>query len=360
MSDSRANRSPRWRTESRRRLASGALAFALSLLFLPQPALGLNLYDIVQLTKAGYADKEIIDLVRATGSRFALDATSLVRLKEAGVSEAVIEALIEARVPEAISEPEAREPGVPEAKEVSATDELGRTRVRRGEGARRPETAPVAPEPGGPPPAVLPQGAGEREKRFSSFPFEETGPGHGASHQHYALTVNEVPILILRSEARFPQIVDRAEEAVRQLNQLVRSPKGHFFVPESHASVWYRDPSSSHSLRILEVSRGDVIAYQQRSLGNVSATRLAAYWAAILNDYTQLFLFGRPPTELAGLHLGETLGKIHADLSTATSEGAASELLASRVRRTRDHLSSDEKEHLIELPGRVPAEFAVR
>lgn len=353
MSGARVNSSPGRSPESCRLFVSGVLALALSLLFVPQPALGLNLYDIVQLTKAGYADLQIIELVRATGSRFALDATSVARLKQAGVSEDVIEALIEARAPdpqEAWSEGPL-EPGLPEA---------DRAHLHPPADVGGPlEAVPKPTEPRGPRPAALPGGAGEGAKTFSSFPFEETGSGHSASHQHYILTVNEVPVLVLRSEAGFPRIADRVEQAVRRLNQLARSPEGHFFVPQSDASVWYRD-TASDSVRILEVSRGDVIAYQQRSLGNVSATRLAAYWAALLNDYTQLFVFGRPPTELVGLHLGETLGRIHAELTASAEKAPASEILATRLRGILDHLSADEKEHLIELRERIPAEFEMR
>ena len=122
--------------------------------------------------------------------------------------------------------------------------------------------------------------------------------------------------------------------------------------------MWYRTTLSDPPLRILSVGRGDVIAYQRRSLGGVSKDRLAAYWAALLNDYTQLFLYARPPRELVGLHLGEALSHVYEQLSSPSEEDSEASLdETTMVLRVLDHLTGEDKEHLLELATRLPAEF---
>ncbi len=65
-------------------------------LAVPTVSWAISLYDVVRLSQHGYSDEQIIELIDDTGARFQLDADSLVTLKEAGVSERVIQALIEA------------------------------------------------------------------------------------------------------------------------------------------------------------------------------------------------------------------------------------------------------------------------
>ncbi len=69
------------------------LAFWLAV---PTVNFAVSLYDVVRLSQAGYSDEQIIELLDDTGARFQLEADSLVTLKEAGVSESVIQALIKA------------------------------------------------------------------------------------------------------------------------------------------------------------------------------------------------------------------------------------------------------------------------
>lgn len=99
-----------------------------------------------------------------------------------------------------------------------------------------------------------------------------------------------------------------------------------------------------------------MVAYQTRSLGEVSGERLAAYWAALLNDYTALFLFGLPPRDLTGLHIGETLERVYEELSSASKSDEPGMAHASTL-ALLDHLAAEDKEHLLELAARVPAEF---
>ncbi len=305
-------------------------------LLVPRVALAISLYDIVRMSDAGYTDQAIINLIEVTESRFILDPETLVKLKEEGVSEAVMEALIDASDP-------AREPLVPESR--SSPDRPAADHAEQEHGSARPiKPGQTQPGSGG----------------FSTFSFEETTSGHGSSHQHYALTINEVPILILRSEAGFPKIAERAWIVADLLNQNVQSVDGSFVAePSPEPAVWYRGRSAPEPVLVLNVTRGDVIAYQRRSVGQVSADRLAAYWAALLDDYTRLFLFGHPPRQLVGLHLGETLGQIYENVNSLASEpgdtGSPADL--HQLLGLIDHLSTEDKEHLIELSSRIPIEF---
>ena len=73
--------------------------FPALFLIVPTTARALSLHDVIQLSNAGYSDKRIISLISATQSRFQVDADSLVTLTEAGVSDRVLQAIIEARAP---------------------------------------------------------------------------------------------------------------------------------------------------------------------------------------------------------------------------------------------------------------------
>ncbi len=56
----------------------------------------LSLDDIIQLSRGGYGDQEITSLIAATGTRFDLDVDSLTALTAAGVSEPVIQDMLQA------------------------------------------------------------------------------------------------------------------------------------------------------------------------------------------------------------------------------------------------------------------------
>lgn len=96
----------RWRVAARSSRATGrschgscaVLLAAAFLVLVPRGVLGISLYDVVRLSKAGYADQDIIRRI-GVSSQFVLDPDTLVKLRREGVSEKVIRALIEAREP---------------------------------------------------------------------------------------------------------------------------------------------------------------------------------------------------------------------------------------------------------------------
>lgn len=348
------------------------LAFSL---LIPGICSAISLYDVIQLSKAKYSDSRIIELIQTTNSRFQLDAEAVINLKQAGVSEKVIKAIIEASEPRKSDEGPSpqeeleREPSETPAdhqhthqrdqeeenSETSSGHQHQQEHEAVKENAEHSLTSPSAlPEKElKPVPALSPSGP------FGFFAFEEVGAGHGSPHQHCAVSINEVGIFVLRGESGFRTVSDRAGQIADLLNRVVNTPDGRFFASgEPDPAVWYRPKQGGDLVRILPATSEDVIAYQRRSLGRVSAFRLAAYWAALLNDYAQLFLFGRPPTELVHLHLGETLSRIYRDLSSPEKEENDDESSAATVvSKVLDHLTADDKDHLIELAIRVPLEF---
>ena len=326
-----------------------------ALLATPQAASGMSLSDVIQLSQAGYSDEQLIELIQVTQARFQLDADTVITLKKAGVSETVVLTLIEAGPPVARASAEAIPPDEPRITDrTSAAEAHGHTPgaddpSHGTTGSHRSSAPAPAPEYGGP----SSRASLMEDDLFSSYAFAEEDMG---THLHYALAVRGLPILILRSEANHPSVLTRAREVTRRLNQAVaEKPGGHFLViDEPEPAVWYRTGASDPPLHILDVGYGDVVAYQRHSWGPVSEHRLADYWAALLSDYTQLFVFGRAPTELTGSHLGDNLSRIYAELASSTSE-VADETTA--VLEVLDHLTTDFKEHLIELATRVPAQF---
>lgn len=333
----------------RRRI--GVLALLLALMS-PWSASALSLYDVVELSRAGYSDRKILHLIADTGSRFVVDAKILVALKAAGVSEAVIRAIVAAKETEPTvprNEPEARSerPVAP----AQAQPDPGRAQE----------------EPDQPRSEVPTAGGPERLEDetsavgvFSSYTFAEAANAHGG-HEHLALAIRGVPVLILRSEGGYGTVAARAEAVTRRLNALALSPGGHFVAaPGSPTGVSYHRDDAGPAVEVLPVQAGDVVAYQRQSLGVVSAQRLASYWAASLSDYTQLFVFRRPPTELVRLHLGETLINIYQGLAADDPRLQGGSKRDAALLGLLDHLTAEDKEHLIELTTRVPAEFAPR
>lgn len=72
-----------------------ALLVAVPLLsLLPVRADALTVRDIVELTRAGLGDEILLALIEVDGTVFPIDTPTLRRLKEAGVSERVIVAMI--------------------------------------------------------------------------------------------------------------------------------------------------------------------------------------------------------------------------------------------------------------------------
>jgi len=71
-----------------------AIVAALVVLATVQPAQALSIRDVIELTRAGLTDDVLVALIEVDGGIHATDAATLKSLKEAGVSERVMIALI--------------------------------------------------------------------------------------------------------------------------------------------------------------------------------------------------------------------------------------------------------------------------
>ncbi len=82
------------------------LVAVLLLTLMPAGASALTVRDIIELTRAGLGDEILLALIDVDPSVFPIDSPTLKRLKEAGVSERVILAMIRsARLPAVAPEP---------------------------------------------------------------------------------------------------------------------------------------------------------------------------------------------------------------------------------------------------------------
>jgi hypothetical protein len=87
-----------------RRLFLLAVVPLISLL--PAPATALTVRDVVELTRAGLGDEILLALIDVDPSVFPIDTATLKKLKDAGVSERVILAMVRsARLPVPAPEP---------------------------------------------------------------------------------------------------------------------------------------------------------------------------------------------------------------------------------------------------------------
>ena len=89
--------------------------FLLALTLLAVPAEAVTLHEIIALSKAGLGDDVLLALIEVDGGVFSVDPDSLTRLKQAGVSERVIVALIRSGREPVAAEAATSAPAEPEA-----------------------------------------------------------------------------------------------------------------------------------------------------------------------------------------------------------------------------------------------------
>jgi len=76
------------------RLSRSLVVAVILALTVPRMVYSLSIYDVIMLSQKDYEADDIIALIETTGSAFDLTAKDVTRLKEAGVSEAVIQAML--------------------------------------------------------------------------------------------------------------------------------------------------------------------------------------------------------------------------------------------------------------------------
>ncbi len=250
-------------------------------------AWAVSIYDVIELSRQGYSDAEVVNIIRTTGSVFELTAEDIPRLKNLGVSEAIIRVML------ATEPAESSETG-------SFLNDAGNDLIE--------EITPTTSEPlshadsanyeHATPPTLTPN-------HFAVQPVSEEAAGH---HQHVYVTLNGLPILILRDEGGFRTVENRGEAVARNLEDVIRMGEGRFEVLHANkAKVVMYQGAGIREVPIVTVNRRDAYAYDVRSERRVTSDLLAAYWAALLNDYWAIAFLQRPPTRLTNLHRGDAL-----------------------------------------------------
>lgn len=337
------------------------LLTALSFLIVAPAAFAVSLYDIIQLAKKGYRDNQIISIIETTDSRFQVDADTVLTLKREGLSEKVIQAIVaRSDGPPDTSRDTVREEQPPRDAQPSSRDDGWRTRGDRAPAAQaepphQHDEADADDDHAVPSKATVPAGHAHpatSATSFSYFPFEENGAGH---HQHIALALGDVPIIVLRSEGGYASIAQRAHAAADALNRAVSEGLA---LTSSNDGVIAR-ASSGEAIPILRVERGDVVSLQRRSAGVTAPARIASYWAALLGDYVDLAA-GREPTHLASSGIG-SIRSLYRELAAApASNDRATAEASTSLAAAVDRMSPEDRQALIDLAGQIPARFRIQ
>ena len=246
-------------------------------------AWAVSIYDVIELSRQGYSDAEVVNIIRTTGSVFELTAEDIPRLKNLGVGEAIIRVML------ATEPAESSETG-------SFLNDAGNDLIE--------EITPTTSEPLSHADSANHEQA-TSPNHFAVQPVSEEAAGH---HQHVYVTLNGLPILILRDEGGFRTVENRGEAVARNLEDAIRMGEGRFEVLHANkAKVVVYQGAGIREVPIVTVNRRDAYAYDVRSERRVTPDLLAAYWAALLNDYWAITFLQRPPTRLTNLHRGDAL-----------------------------------------------------
>ena len=316
-------------------------------------AWAVSIYDVIELSRKGYSDEEIVTIIETTRSVFQLNAEDIPRLKNLGVSEAVIRKMLEA-VPVEQEAADMTRTGSPEAELTAPSDahiagsrsedQIGSsaltTHMRRNDTESARNGDPTIP-------ATL------RDQFSVQTMFEEAAGGH----DHVYVALSSVPILVLRDEGRFQSIEDRARAVARNLDAVQRIGQGRFRTFHANGVdlvVYHSVNLREVPIVIVTVNRHDAYAYDVRSERRVTTDLLASYWAALLNDYWAITFQQRAPSRLVNLHRGDALMLLFEVVNRTGSDeplnlGLAVEQLPRAIQN-----------HLERLAAAVPDDFDTR
>lgn len=305
------------------------LSLALYLLLaVSAPATAMTAYDIIQLSKKGYSDQDIIALIKTTDSAFELQADDISRLIELGVSDLVVQAMLKA---------------VPGEPSVDSSPATAPGQYSENLFGYKPdsETVTVYITPGNSVPRV----------DINSELLEEFGSG---GHHHQVITLSGIRLFVLRDEGAFPTVEARVNAVTDHLSIASTMHDGQFrpaHVAGSDAVV-FAVPGTSQTITIVSVSAQDASAYQRRSGRWVDPELLAAYWSDLLTDYWSLALGNQPPDRLSALHEGEALQELYNALDTSIDNNT------DRLAGAFQSLTKQERDHLSQLALSVPHAFS--
>jgi hypothetical protein len=371
----------------RNRLLVVALALALTM---PRIVYSLSIYDVIILNQKGYEADDIIALIETTGSAFDLTAKDVARLKETGVSETVIQAMLSVVLmdpqentnlsPEPIANQQSQETGTQATATGSKSKEkykwssiLGKELLLESQLSGRASSDQHTSQKGH---ATSDSDVGNIHSRkisqpsmvikksqrvqlpldtisggvFTSISVNEEGAG---GHQHQAITFENIKLLILRDEGTYPSVSARVASVERYLQEARSIGKGKFKVNHTtggvHTVVF--QAQNGRETIIISASRRDAQAYQTRSGRYVNADILADYWSDLLTDFWSIIFQAAEPTRLNNLHEGEALLALSRQLTEVKNGDAKqlTEVVRSLPRKVQKHLEL--------LATTVPKEF---
>jgi len=325
-------------------LSRSLMVAAIFVLIVPRIASSLSIYDVIMLSQKDYEANEIIALIETTGSAFDLTAKDITRLKEAGVSETVIQAMLEV----VLLEPQENTNVLPEPTANQQSQEVDTPTEATGS---------IHPEKFSQSSIVIKKSQREQlppvtnsEGVFTSILVNEEGSG---GHHHQAVTFENIKFLILRDEGAYSSVAVRAASVVRRLQEARSIGKGKFKANHAgggvHAVVF--QTQDRREIVIISVSGRDAWAYQIRSGRHVNPDILADYWSDLLSDYWSIIFQATGPTRLNNLHEGEALQALSNQLTDVNNGNA--DQLAETVRS----LPREVQKHLELLAATVPREF---
>jgi len=325
------------------RLLRVAVLLALTV---PRMVYSLSIYDVIMLSQNGYEANDIVVLIETTGSAFDLTAEDVTRLKDAGVNETVIQAMLAVVILE------------PQENTNISPKPTANQRIQEAETPAT-DTGSIHPEKTSQSSIVIRKSQREQLPPvissgdiFTSMPVNEEGAG---GHHHQAVAFGNIKLLILRDEGAYSSVATRASSVVRRLHEARSIGKGKFRANHTgggvHAVVY--QTQDRREIVIVSVSSSDAQAYQARSGRRVNPDILADYWSDLLSDYWSIIFQAATPMRLNNLHEGEALQALSRQL-TDIQNGDVDRLIEA-IRS----LPREVHEHLDLLAVAVPREFGI-
>ncbi|MDA2914389.1 hypothetical protein MYX77_10640, partial [Acidobacteriia bacterium AH_259_A11_L15] len=172
------------------------------------------------------------------------------------------------------------------------------------------------------------------------------------------------PVLIIRTRGDYRDVRTRAKYIAERLNiALDFLEKGASLRIVQEGSDWgiFIVPSAEHphqlpdgvAIRVLNVHSADAVAESRRCDRQVDSSVLARYWKDWLEDFVELFIHHRMPSNLVETQTGLVLKLIYTQANTL-SDGVVNE---KSIHESVDLLSDSHWRRLNELAGCVVREF---
>ncbi len=299
---------------------------AILALFITGQVAAVSIYDVIELSRQDFSDEQIVRIIRSTGSAFELEAEDIPRLKKLGVSEVIIQTMLKTTPVEtpsghSLDEEERRTAPVLDTARPSGLE----------------VTKPATREKAGLP--AVPAGR---------FAFTMVAEEEAGGHRHAYVTMNGLPVLVLRDEGHYQSIAGRAGSVVDALEESTGAGSGRFKVRHDQGAEVVVYEGDLRQIPVIRINRRDVQAYDVRSERRLNTELLAAYWAALLNDYWAIAVSRVAPSHLVDLHRGDALTL----LFEVVSQSERSDLRAAVLQ-----LPGTIRRHLERLARAVPDDF---